>query len=209
MVPGLSKDESNLADFVTGTQGRVSDQVALEDAFRLILKGVDDPSRPGLEDTPARYIKALREMTSGNHQDPAEILSRQFDVKCANMVVVAGIPFTSLCEHHVLPFGGTADVGYIPADKVVGLSKIARLVDCYSRRLQVQERLTEQIADSMEKHINTIAVGVVIRASHSCMSCRGVRKPDATMVTSAMRGTLLESQAARSEFLELCKPVRQ
>ena len=137
-------------------------------------------------------------------EDPAKILSTTFNEPCDEMVMLTNIAFTSLCEHHLLPFTGTVDIGYIPG-KVVGLSKLARLVDCFATRLQIQERLTAQIADSVEGYLEAQGVAVIVRGHHACMSCRGVRKSGATMVTSAMRGLLKNDSTARAEFLELIK----
>lgn len=164
----------------------------------------EDPNRPGLLETPARVLRALGEMTCGYHQDAAEVLARQFPDDYDEMVVVRGVEFTSLCEHHMLGFTGTVTLAYVPTpgNGVVGLSKLARLVDVYARRLQVQERLTMEIADAMETHLRPEGVGVVVTARHSCMACRGVRK-SADMVTSALRGVLREKPEARAEFLAL------
>lgn len=178
---------------------------APEDAVvRLIQWCGEDPSRDGLLETPKRVVKAFREMTCGYRDDPMEILSKTFDEKCDEMVVVKAIAFTSLCEHHLLPFTGTVDIGYVPG-KVVGLSKLARLVDCFSRRFQIQERLTSQIAESIESALEAKGVAVVVKGQHACMSCRGVRKADATMVTSAMRGLFSTDARSRAEFLDLCR----
>lgn len=163
----------------------------------------EDPEREGLRETPARFVKALWEMTRGYQQNPAEILATQFSEKCDELILLKGIRFTSLCEHHLLPFVGTATVGYLPSDKVVGLSKLARLVKCFSKRLQIQERLTYQIAEAIMQHCNARGAGVVITAQHQCMACRGVEQLDAEMVTSSMLGFLREDTAARSEFLYL------
>ena len=204
MVRGLSEDKSELASVVTGSQGLVVDQVALQNAVRLLLASVDDPDREGLQDTPGRVVRALLEMTRGQMEDPAKILSTTFNEPCDEMVMLTNIAFTSLCEHHLLPFTGTVDIGYIPG-KLVGLSKLARLVDCFATRLQIQERLTAQIADSVEGYLEAQGVAVIVRGHHACMSCRGVRKSGATMVTSAMRGLLKNDSTARAEFLELIK----
>lgn len=175
-----------------------------EDAVVRLLSFVgEDPGRDGLVDTPRRVVGALGEMTSGYAENPAEILGRTFAVDCDEMVVVRGIDFVSLCEHHVLPFTGTVDVAYIPGPRVLGLSKIARLVDCFARRLQVQERLTQQIATAIDTHVDARGVGVVVRARHHCMGCRGVRKPGAEMVTSALFGLMKDDEKARAEFLAL------
>lgn len=186
----------------------VDEQAGPTDAVVRLLELVgEDPNRPGLVDTPGRVVRALAEMTEGYRMDPAVILERVFDEPSSDeMVVVDGIDFTSLCEHHLLPFAGTAVVGYVPqGGKVVGLSKIPRLVECFARRLQVQERLTRQIADAMDTHLAPAGVGVVLRAKHSCMGCRGVRKPAASMVTSATLGLFRDDPRARAEFLALAR----
>ena len=176
------------------------------DAVTRLLEFIgEDPTRPGLIDTPARVVKALAEMTQGYGLDPAAILERRFPDTCDEMVVVRDIAFTSMCEHHMLGFNGVAHVAYVPNGSVVGLSKIPRLVDALSQRLQVQERLTEQIADAMEEHLNPFGVGVVLQAAHSCMGCRGVRKPGASMVTSAMRGYFKDKHETRAEFLQFIR----
>ena len=163
----------------------------------------EDPTCPGLARTPERVIDALAEMTVGYREDPATHLGVVFPDVCDEMVVVSDIDFTSVCEHHLLTFTGTAAIAYIPDGQVVGLSKLARVVDVFARRLQVQERLTEQVADAIVEHLHPKGVGVVIRARHSCMGCRGVRKPRAVMTTSSLRGALKEKPAARAEFLGL------
>ncbi|HEX7678483.1 MAG TPA: GTP cyclohydrolase I FolE [Thermoanaerobaculia bacterium] len=176
---------------------------AASDAVTTILRFIgEDPSRDGLVDTPTRVLKAWREMTSGYDDDPAEILSRTFDETSDEMVVLRGIGFHSTCEHHLLPFYGQVSVGYLPG-KVVGISKLARLVDCFGRRLQIQERLTRQIAESIEEHLQARGVGVIVRAHHLCMGCRGVRQQTTEMVTSSMLGTLRSDPMARAEFLRL------
>lgn len=167
----------------------------------------EDPTRPGLVDTPGRVLRALSEMTAGYRDDPSAILARVFPDTYDEMVLVRGVTFTSLCEHHLLAFTGTATVGYIPTpgNGVVGLSKLARLVECYARRLQVQERLTMEIADAIDLHLQPQGVGVVVAARHLCMGCRGVKQPEAVMVTSALRGALRDEPAARGEFLALAR----
>ena len=177
-----------------------------EDAFTAILQHIgEDPTREGLLDTPRRFVKALEELTSGYEEDPAEILNTQFEEPYDQMVVVTGIEFTSLCEHHVLPFTGIASVGYIPMKKVVGLSKLPRIVQTFAKRLQVQERMTNQIAEAINEHVNPMGVGVIMTATHQCMAIRGVKAADAKMTTSCLLGTLRESPAARSEFLALAR----
>jgi GTP cyclohydrolase I len=181
----------------------ISDASA-EKAVATLLRFIgEDPSRDGLADTPARVVKAWREMTSGYDDDPAEILSRTFDETSDEMIVLRGISFYSTCEHHMLPFYGTAAVGYLPG-RVVGISKLARLVNCFARRLQIQERMTRQIAEAIETHLEAKGVGVVLRAHHLCMGCRGVRQEETEMVTSSMSGKLRRDPSTRSEFLGLC-----
>src|ERR1700719_1686364 len=151
---------------------------AAEDAVATLLRFIgEDPSRAGLADTPARVVRAWREMTVGYHEDPAEILSRTFDESSDELIILRGISFYSMCEHHLLPFYGEACVGYLPG-KVVWISKLARLVNCCAHRLQVQERMTRQIADAIDEHLHARGVGVVLRAHHLCMGCRGVRQQE-------------------------------
>lgn len=179
-----------------------------EEAVRFLLAYIgEDPTRNGLVDTPARVVRALKEMTSGYKEKPEEILSKVFEESYDEVVIVRDIPFSSLCEHHMLAFSGTCDIGYVPAkDKgVVGLSKLARLVDCFSKRLQVQEKLTRQIAEAIQQHLEPVGAAVVIRATHGCMSCRGVKKSGVTMLTSVMLGCFRDQSSARSEFLSLCR----
>lgn len=177
-----------------------------EEAVRTLLRYVGvDPTDSGLMDTPKRVVRALAEMTAGYRDDPQAILSRVFRETYDELVISKDIPFTSMCEHHLLVFSGTVDIGYLPGGKgVVGLSKLSRLVDCFSRRLQVQERLTKQVAESIYQYLQASGVMVVVRASHSCQSCRGVRKSGSTMVTSSCLGLLRTDAAARNEFLTLC-----
>jgi len=175
------------------------------DAVSTLLRFIgEDPSRDGLADTPERVVRAWREMTGGYGEDPAEILSRTFEETSDELVILGGISFYSTCEHHLLPFYGTASVGYLPG-KVVGISKLARLVQCYARRLQIQERMTKQIAAAIATHLEARGTGVVIKAHHLCMGCRGTRQPATQMVTSSMLGTLRDDAVSRSEFLRLCE----
>jgi len=180
-------------------------ETTAEEAVATILRFIgEDTGRDGLIDTPARVVRAWREMTSGYGEDPAEILSRTFEESSDEMIVLRGISFYSVCEHHLLPFYGTAAVGYLPG-RVVGISKLARLVNCFARRLQIQERMTRQIAASIEEHLQARGVGVVLRAHHLCMGCRGVRQEETEMVTSSMLGTLRSNPTSRAEFFRLCK----
>lgn len=176
------------------------------DAIVRVLEYVgEDPTREGLRGTPERVLKTFKEMTVGYDIDPAELLKTTFDAKCDEMIVVSGIPFDSLCEHHLLPFSGTVTVGYIPSDgRVIGLSKIPRLVECYARRLQIQERMTSQIATELNKALSPVGVGVVIEAHHSCMSLRGVKKAG-IMKTSCLLGAMKDDARARQEFLDFAK----
>lgn len=182
------------------------DQVKAEQSIvdLLLLLG-EDPGREGLLKTPARVVKALREMTQGYNECPKQILSTVFEEHHDSMVVLKGIRFFSLCEHHLLPFEGEAHVGYIPTGKIVGLSKLARLVHCFARRLQVQERMTKQILDAMDEHLSPLGAGVVVSARHLCMACRGVREKNGLMITSCLSGIIKTDAAARNEFLALTR----
>lgn len=179
-----------------------SSKVAEESVRNLIRWVGEDPTREGLVKTPHRVVKAYRELTEGYSQSPKDILSTTFTQKTDEMIVVKDIEFWSLCEHHMLPFNGRVTVGYLPTDRIVGLSKIGRLVHCFARRLQVQERLTEEIAHSMMEHLNPRGVGVIIKARHSCMSMRGVKTPG-VMMTSCLLGQFRSDVATRTEFLSL------
>jgi GTP cyclohydrolase IA len=164
----------------------------------------EDPNREGLRRTPERFEKAFRYLTSGYRQDPEKLLNgAMFSVCYDNMVVVKDIELYSLCEHHLLPFFGKCHVAYIPNKKVVGLSKIARLVNMYARRLQIQERLTSQIAKAIEEKLSPEGVGVVVEARHLCMVMRGVEKQHSAAMTSAMLGAFRENKQTRDEFLSL------
>lgn len=173
---------------------------------QLISTLPEDIKREGLKDTPLRVAKMYEEIFAGYYQNADDILTTTFDENHDEMVIVTDIPFYSHCEHHMVPFFGKAHVAYIPKGKVVGLSKIARLVDMYARRLQIQERLTQQIADTLQNKLEPLGVMVVIEAEHLCMSMRGVKKPGTKTITSAIRGVFKDNQNnARSEFLSLIK----
>jgi GTP cyclohydrolase IA len=176
-----------------------------EDLVRRQLQVIgEDPRREGLADTPSRVVRMWRELFAGYAQDPAEILKRDFDRDGYDqMIVCRDIEFNSMCEHHMLPFYGTATVAYIPDKKIVGLSKLARLVDAYARRLQIQERMTQQIATALETHLQPRGSAVVIEAKHYCMICRGVQKQQSSMVTSALKGFFFDDPKARAEFYQL------
>ena len=172
----------------------------------MIVQVGEDPSREGLRRTPERFEKALRYLTSGYRQDPEKLLNgAMFSVCYDEMVVVKDIELYSLCEHHLLPFFGKCHVAYIPNKKVVGLSKVARLVNMYARRLQIQERLTSQIAQTIEDKLSPQGVGVIIEARHLCMVMRGVEKQHSAAVTSAMLGVFRENKQTRDEFLSLVR----
>ena len=182
------------------------DAARAEAAVRELLLAVgEDPDRPGLKKTPARVARAYAETFAGLVQDPRETLATTFAEDHDELVLVKDIPMYSTCEHHLVPFHGTAHVGYIPADdgRVTGLSKLARLVEVYARRPQVQERMTSQIADALDEVLKPRGVLVVIEAEHLCMAMRGIRKPGATTVTSAVRGQFRDSASTRSEAMSL------
>ncbi len=175
-----------------------------EGLIRGLLKEIgEDPDREGLLETPARVMKAWRHWCQGYHQNPKDVLKTFEDGAQGvdEMVVVKSIELYSHCEHHMAPFFGVAHVAYIPSKRIVGLSKLARVVDIYSQRLQVQERLTNQIADAIQEGLDPIGVGVVIEAKHFCMCSRGVNKQGSTTITSALRGALKDKPEARAEFL--------
>lgn len=176
----------------------------IEKAVREILAAVgEDPDREGLLDTPGRVARMYAELFSGLHQEPGRHLKRVFEETYDEMVLVRDISFNSMCEHHLLPFMGVAHVGYVPNGKVAGLSKLARVVEEISKRPQVQERMTEHIADLMEGELNAKGVVVVLEASHSCMTIRGIRKPGSLTVTSAVRGLFRTNESSRAEALAL------
>ncbi|MCD2194031.1 GTP cyclohydrolase I FolE [Actinomycetospora endophytica] len=180
----------------------------VEAAVREILIGIgEDPDREGLRDTPARVARAYEELFAGLRTEPDTVLQRTFSEDHDELVLVRDIPMFSMCEHHLLPFHGLAHVAYLPGPdgRVTGLSKLARLVDLYARRPQVQERLTTQVADALDRTLEARGVIVVIDAEHQCMSARGVRKPGSRTTTSAVRGTLKSSASTRAEALGLIR----
>ena len=184
-----------------------ADPALLETIRTMIRQLGEDPDREGLIDTPRRIAAMYAEVFEGLLLDPVAVLSVGFDEGHDEMVILREIPFYSMCEHHFLPFHGKAHVGYLPAGRIVGLSKIARAVEIFARRPQVQERLTTQISECIEDVLGARGVGVVIEAEHLCMTARGVRKPGAVMVTSSMRGTFREDATTRHEFLRLIGQV--
>ena len=182
------------------------DQDRAEKAVReLLLACGEDPDRDGLRDTPARVARAYREMFAGLYSDPDSVLDKTFDESHDELVLVTDIPLFSVCEHHLVPMHGVAHVGYIPneAGKITGLSKLARLVDLYAKRPQVQERLTSQVADALMRRLEPRGAIVVVEAEHMCMAMRGIRKPGARTTTSAVRGILKTSASSRAEALDL------
>ncbi|MBX9773975.1 MAG: GTP cyclohydrolase I FolE [Xanthobacteraceae bacterium] len=190
---------------------RPSQQEA-EDAFQLLLRWVgEDPHRDGLTETPARLVRAFQEYFSGYGQDPAQILQKTFEEMDGydEMVVLRGITFESHCEHHVAPIVGRAWVAYVPDRRVVGISKLARVVEAYAKRLQIQERLTSQIANTIDEVLKPQGVAVVIKAQHHCMMSRGVQKQGTDMVTSRMLGCFRDNPMTRSEFLSTVHSTEQ
>ncbi len=200
-LPGLGPDIRAVPDRI-----RAFDQPRAEAAIRELLLAIgEDPNRDGLQDTPSRVARAYREMFAGLYTDPDSVLNTMFDEDHDEMVIVKEIPMYSTCEHHLVSFHGVAHVGYIPGKdgRITGLSKIARLVDLYAKRPQLQERLTSQIADALVKKLDPRGVIVVVEAEHLCMAMRGVRKPGAVTTTSAVRGQFKTSAASRAEALDL------
>ncbi len=180
------------------------DQERIARAVREIIEAIgENPGREGLIETPERIGRLYAELFSGLAQDPLDVLSRSFNEEHKEMVILKDIPFYSLCEHHFLPFHGSAHVGYVPEGRIVGVSKLARVVDILARRPQLQERLTSQVADAIMEGLHPDGVAVVIEAEHLCMTMRGVQKPGARMITSAIRGGFRRRGVTRSEFLSL------
>jgi len=196
-----------LADEQDQPVGRIAARVDLariERAVREILIAVgESPDREGLRDTPARVARMYAELFSGLQEDPRSHLGKSFAEKYDEIVLVRDISFNSICEHHLMPFMGAAHIGYLPNGRVIGLSKLARVVDSFARRPQVQERMTEQIADLLVEELGARGVAVVIEAVHSCMTVRGVRKPGSVCVTSAMKGTFRSNSSSRAEIMTL------
>jgi len=180
------------------------DRQKIEKAIRQILEAVgEDLNREGIKRTPQRVANMYAELLGGMYEDPREHLKGVFQEDYDEIVILRDIPFYSICEHHLMPFIGSAHIAYLPKGNVLGVSKIARIVDCFSRRLQVQERLTNQIADFLMDNLKPMAVAIVLEASHSCMTIRGAKKPGSIMVTSAIRGVFRNDQKSRSEVLSL------
>jgi GTP cyclohydrolase I len=191
------------------SEGKV-DLARIENAVREILLAVgEDMQREGLRGTPARVANMYAELLGGMWQDPKEHLKTVFRENYDEIVLLRDIPFYSICEHHIMPFIGKAHVAYLPDGQVLGVSKLARVVDCFARRLQVQERLTVQIADFLMDNLKPKGVAVVIEASHSCMTIRGIKKPGSVMVTSALRGIFIRDPRSRNEVLRLMNVDRE
>lgn len=192
---------------MTGKAQMSEQQFTEQDWRRLLVSLGEDPNRAGLVETPSRLVTAWKHWTSGYTQDPAELLKVFEDgaEEYNELIVIRGIPVYSHCEHHLAPFFGKATIGYVPNGKIVGLSKLTRLVNCFSRRLQVQERLTIQIANALMTHLEPKAAGVVIRCRHMCMESRGISTEGEETVTSAMLGELQPNLALRTEFLALAR----
>ena len=184
--------------------------MSAEDLVRGIIEHIEPEQkgefREGLKKTPERVVESWKELYSGYRQDPKKALNSTFNGEGYDgIVLLKDIEFYSTCEHHMLPFTGKAHVAYIPTDQIVGISKLARIVEVYARRLQNQERITTQVADALEKHLKPLGAAVIIEASHACMGCRGVKKSHAIMSTSAMRGVFFDKAEARAELMQLIK----
>lgn len=180
------------------------DKKKIEEAVRLLLEGIgEDADREGLKDTPARVARMYEELCAGMNQNPEEHLSRTFTCDNENIVIEKDITFYSTCEHHLMPFYGKAHIAYIPNGKVVGISKLARTVEVYARRLQIQEQMTNQIADAIEKYLGAKGVYVMVEAEHMCMSARGIKKPGSKTITFAVKGKFSEDGALRQEITRL------
>lgn len=192
-------DTASTFEMDTGTLRRGKAEVAVRHMLEFIG---EDPDRDGLKETPSRVVRAWQELTSGYAEDPLQILSKTFDERSDEMVILNGIQFYSTCEHHMLPFMGTASVAYLPKNCVVGISKLARVVSCFARRLQVQERMTRQVAEAIDNALSPRGVAVVINAHHLCMGCRGARQSSTRLVTSCLLGTFKEA-TVRAELMRL------
>lgn len=203
----INENQLNKLQSVTGCELNQEEVKLVENIMEsiqdLILLAGDDPNRDGLQESPFRFLKAIMEYTKGYREEPNKHLEKTFEVEHDDIVLVRNIPFNSLCEHHFAPFFGKAHIAYIPSDKITGLSKFARLVDGYAHRFQVQERLTQEIADAIEEVLKPVATAVILEAEHYCMCGRGVKKAGANTVTFTMRGLFKEDRYARSEVLNL------
>jgi GTP cyclohydrolase IA len=188
-----------------GIMGHADWHISIKDSIQHMLSWIgDDPRRAGLKDTPHRMVAAWEEMFAGYRINEADLFTT-FDEPCDEMVICKDIEFYSTCEHHFLPFYGKAHIAYIPNGKVIGLSKLARVLDCFARRLQIQERIGQQVTAALDEHLHPKASACIIEAKHMCMCCRGVNKQNSVMITSSLTGAFRESPAARSELLQLVK----
>ena len=204
--PELNSAEEVVSSLSTQNKPKITDEEMMQTVRTLLLGLGEDPDREGLKDTPKRVVKALQFLTKGYHESLDELLNGAVFTEDANeMVLVRDIDIFSSCEHHILPVLGRAHVAYIPNGKVIGLSKIARICEMYARRLQVQERLTLQIADALQGLLKPQGVAVVVEASHMCMVMRGVQKPGSWTITSAMRGVFADDAKTREEFMNLIR----
>ena len=209
----MTQDDINIErirELLQASPEETEEQLRKSRNFMNAIKGLieicgDNPEREGLQETPFRVLKAFLEYTEGYHENPKSHLEKQFDVDHHDLILVKDIDFNSICEHHFAPIFGVAHVGYIPSEKITGLSKIARMVDGYAKRFQVQERLTNQVTTAMEEVLKPEGVMVVIEATHKCMCGRGVKKKDSLTVTTSSRGVFSENNDIRKEFLSLLK----
>src|SRR5262249_11269336 len=209
MKPSAQRSRKASGSTTNGMASRPVDQACIEAAVREILLAVgEDPDREGLLETPERVARMYGELFSGLHADPRQVLQKKFTQKYDEMVLEKDIRFESMCEHHLLPFLGKAHIAYIPNGKIVGLSKLARVVELLSRRPQLQERMTEELADLLMDELEPRGVGIILEASHTCMTIRGVRKGDSICTTSAMRGVFSANQSTRAEFMALVSGPR-
>jgi GTP cyclohydrolase I len=208
LVDKLDKDEHWQGKWVSMPWERENPVggAGIEDNIRRIIQFIgDDPTREGLLETPARVARSYKELFSGYQQNVEDVFKCFTEGACNEMVLLRGIPFSSTCEHHMLECSGIAHVAYIPKGKILGLSKLSRLVDVFARRLQVQERLTEQITDALDKYLQPKGSACVIECQHSCMSCRGIQKPGIVAVTSSLTGVFMKEPSCRAEFFNLIK----
>jgi GTP cyclohydrolase I len=197
------RDDATASEPLAGFTCAV-DQARIQEAVKEILRAIgEDPNREGLRDTPLRVARMYAELFGGLHVDPRQHLKKFFNETCDEVILVRDLGFTSMCEHHLLPFSGKAHVAYLPRERVIGLSKLARVVDELARRPQVQERMTEQIANVLEEGLQAKGVAVVLEAVHTCMTIRGVRKPGSICVTSAMKGCFRSKSSTRAELMTL------
>lgn len=185
------------------TQRHLNPNCDYEEAVRCLIHAMgDDPSREGLRETPQRVLRSYEELFAGYGQNPADVMKTFEDGACSEMVICRNIEFCSTCEHHMLPFIGVAHVAYIPNGKVIGLSKLARLLEIFARRLQIQERIGQQVTEALMTYLQPLGAACIINSQHHCMACRGVRKQSSTMVTSSLKGVFIEAEV-RAEFLAL------